>query len=44
MTSAHVCAQNSGGGTTSCPIPAPTGAVASENCSRGEYAIVTCPG
>lgn len=37
-----VSAQNSGSGTISCEIVAPTGIVVSENSSAGPYAIVTC--
>ncbi|NMH93509.1 PASTA domain-containing protein [Pseudonocardia bannensis] len=42
MSFAYVSAQNSGGGTISCQIIAPSGNVVSENSSEGEYAIVTC--
>lgn len=37
-----VSAQNSGSGTISCEIVAPTGVVVSENSSEGPYAVVTC--
>lgn len=42
MSFAYVSAQNSGGGTISCQIIDPSGAVVAENSSEGAYAIVTC--